>query len=647
MTADLQQAARWAGLSGEGALAGLGPLLAAGVLEPVDLHVVATLAARFGESDPEVLLAAALAVRAPRYGHVCVDLRALDARSLLPESTGAPVADGAAEALGLPAERDGWAARVARSPLVRPAGPGDTPLVLRGALLYTDRYFAYEDRLHAALTKRFASLRAVADPGLLERGLDALFGGDGAPNRQRRAAEVALQRGAAVISGGPGTGKTWTVRNVLTLLYAQWAAAPHAGSRPRIALAAPTGKAAARVVASIHEGLEDHLANVGAALPGGIDGLRSFLQETAPSTLHRLLGWRPDDPTRFRHDAARPLALDVVIVDEASMVDLALMAKLVDAVPEEARLVLLGDRHQLASVEAGSVLADICGEGDGGPAVVFLTESRRFDADSGIGRFARAAVEDRVEDAIAALPPWGRDEPGALVVADGKAVGRDLGRLAHDPRGGLPKAARRLLVEGYRPYLERLRAGPLGAEGLEAVHADALRRLDGFRALCAHRAGVFGVEGINRAATELLADAGLIRPSGAWWLGRPVLVTQNDYGVRRFNGDVGIVVHDGHGEPVVAFPGDAGGVSYLATVRLPAHETVFAMTIHKSQGSEFTDVLVVLPERRSPVLTKELVYTGVTRAKMRVTVLSDEGVLREALERRVQRASGLGEVSWT
>ena len=639
------RAASLLGLASTAPLAALEPFVAAQVLAWVDVDAAALLAARYGEHDPEVILAAALANRAPRHGHTAIDLSTVELRSLRAERRGAEEV----EELALPADRADWVARVAASPLSRGPGAGDTPLVLRGALLYVDRYFAYEDQLRVALVRRFAEHRPVAEPALLERGLDALFGRstEGADDRQRRAAEVALHRGLSVISGGPGTGKTWTVRNLLTLVYAQSVAAGH--DTPRLALAAPTGKAAARVVESLRSGLGDHLVRAAGALPEGasVDGLRAFLEAAAPSTLHRLLGWRPDQPTRFRHDRNRPLPVDVLIVDEASMVDLALMAKLVAAVPPHARLVLLGDRHQLASVEAGSVLADLCGEGDGdvgvSDGVVFLTHSRRFGADSGIGRFASAAVEGRVGDALEVLEPWPGAGPGPMP-PEGQVLDHgDIGRFEPGRRGELPGAVKRLVVQGYRPYLERLRRGPVGGEPLEALHADALKRFDRFRVLCAHRQGRLGVLGVGDTIQQALEAEGLIRAAGPWWLGRPVLVTRNDYSVGRYNGDIGLVVRDDDGAWVVAFPGEGGDVRWLAPARLPEHQTVFAMTIHKSQGSEFDDVLVVLPERVSPVLTRELVYTGVTRAKRRVSVLGSEAVLRSGLSRRVQRASGLGQ----
>ncbi len=641
----LSRAASLLGLSTTEPLQALGPFVAAGVLAAVDVYAGALLAARYPERDPEVILAAALANRAPRHGHTAVDLRTVDLSSLRSERRRVEEVEG----LALPSDRPGWVARVAASSLTRGPGPGDTPLVLRGSLLYIDRYFTYEDLLRSEIERRFAEHRPVGAPALLARGLTALFGeaADGADDRQRQAAEVALHRGLSVISGGPGTGKTWTVRNLLTLVYAQAMAAGQ--EAPRLALAAPTGKAAARVVESLREGLDPHMEKATGALPDGAspEGLRAFLEAANPSTLHRLLGWRPDQPTRFRHHRDKPLPVDVLIVDEASMVDLALMAKLLAAVPPLARVVLLGDRHQLASVEAGSVLADLCGDGDAdegvSDAVVFLTHSRRFHADSGIGRFAAAAVEGRVDDALAYLPTWPATGPEPLPPPGTSVKGSDVGRFAPGRRGELPNAVRCMVVQGYRPYLERLRQGPVGAESLADLHADALRCFDAFRVLCAHRQGPFGVQGMGDIVQQVLEAEGLITPTGPWWLGRPVLVTRNDYSVGRYNGDIGLVVRDDEGEWAVAFPRDRGDVSWLAPARLPEHQTVFAMTIHKSQGSEFDDVLVVLPERVSPVLTRELVYTGITRAKRRVSVFGSEAVLRSGLARRVQRASGLGQ----
>ncbi len=593
----------------------LGAFYQAGVLAAVDVHAVQALGARTGEADPEVLLALALAVRAPRHGHVLIDLDHVRIEPLVPEfAAGCPP---------LPADRRAWRARVAASPLVREETLGRTPFVLRGSALYTDRYHHYETVLQEQFTRRFAATRPVTDAHLLDTGLDALFGARSAADPQRRAASAALTRGAVVVTGGPGTGKTWTVRNVLTLLYAQWASGSGGAAPPRVALAAPTGKASARVVEAIRDGLAAHVKRAKGALPSDtpMADLYDWLAGLQPFTLHRLLGWNPENPTRFRHDASRPLPFDVVLVDEVSMVDVALMAKLVEAVPPDSRLILLGDAHQLASVEAGTVLADLCGGAGRRDAVIVLEKSRRYRPDSGIARFADAALAGNELMAVAAVPPWSSE--------------REVGRITTDD-------LRDLAVAGLRPTYERLRAGPRPGETHEALHAEVLARFDRFRVLAAHRRGSRGVEGLNVAMEAWLVAADLIADvSDPWYVGRPILVTRNDPGAGRFNGDVGMLVTDAHGHRVVAFSGPSGTVAYLPPARLPDHESVFAMTIHKSQGSEFDDVVLVLPERPSPVLTRELVYTGATRAKHRLAVLATPEVIASAVRRPIERASGL------
>jgi exodeoxyribonuclease V alpha subunit len=658
----------------------LRPLRALGVLEALDTHVVDHLGALVGERDPDVLLALALAVRAPRHGHVCVDLAAMKDRELLAaREDDAQEPERETGAFGLPEDRKRWLERVARSGLVR--GPGDLdrarPFVLDGTLLYTDRYFGYQERLSAGLRARLGVLTPPADAALLRRGLDALLdtapAGSGSPvpvlDLTRLGAATAVLRGLTVLCGGPGTGKTYIVRTVLALLWAQWAigAGPRESAPgPRVALAAPTGKAAARMSEAMQLGAEAFLAAAARALPEGRSAaeLRSYLDGLRPSTLHRLLGWNPAHPTRFRHDASNPLPFDVVVVDETSMVDLALMEKLVDAVPPAARLILLGDRHQLSSVEAGTVLADLCGptseasmlrseelarqlgEAAGlrelgahvplsagpGPhdAIVHLDRSRRFRADSGIGQFARACLDPALD-------------PRRVVEILTRSA--DVELMAHGEGGALPEAARRVVLQGFVPYLRRLLAGPVAGETLPELHAGVLRALDSFRVLCAHRAGLSGAAGVNRLVPELLAAHAGIDTRGELWVGRPVLVTRNDPAVQLFNGDLGVVVRDADGAASVVFP-MPGGVRYVAPARLPEHQTAFAMTVHRSQGSELGHAMVVLPAKPSPILTRELVYTAVTRARERMTLVGSVEVLVEALARSVRRASGLEAKLW-
>jgi exodeoxyribonuclease V alpha subunit len=715
----------------------LAPFFHAGVFASVDLHVVAQLGRRVGVLDPDVLLAVALAVRAPRYGHICVDLHKLAIEDLLP-----PVQEGQSQSGGSPPclPGDGWLPRVrAATQLVRDAQDAGriAPFVLDGTVLYTDRYHRYQVDL-AERVRRWSGAEGLfpVDPrdlSHLDQALDALFrppadqpDGPGALNLQRVAGAVALTRRYAVITGGPGMGKTWTVRNLLALLHLRHQRRHERGETERpelaVALAAPTGKAAARMREALRDGLaqdfEPKLEGViGAAQ---ITALSDRVRALEARTLHRLLGFRYDAPTRFRHDRLNPLPYDVIVVDEASMVDFPMMAKLVDAVGERGpageptRLILLGDRHQLASVEAGTVLADLCGPtqaarleftedmrqalerfpclGDLGSrkdpsgrtvvscvqgppahdAVVQFNRTFRFDEKGGIGAFASACL----------LPPERFD---AAAVVDGLAAGGaedSRGRtslLSYREQGELPASLGEILLEGYRPYLELLRQGWAGPSRehptQEVFHRCVLEAFGRFRVLCAHRRGRSGVQGFNEHCVSLLRGRGLISPSGQWWLGRPVLVLRNDYGVRRsgggrglFNGDIGLMVYrivDGERRRMVAFPGpdslpSVGGwggldpsgyvgrslTEYVEPARLPEHATVFAMTIHKSQGSEFDRVLCVLPAEGSRILTRELIYTGVTRARRGVTVLAERGVLESALGDTVGRASGLEGAVW-
>ncbi len=654
------------------------PFVAREVLSLADVHVVDRLAALGAERDAEVLLGLAFAVRAPRVGHIGVDLATI-ARSLASEAgaaRGLAAADADADAdaagdeapLRWPADPVGWNARVRASVLVgEPDAAPPRPFVRGRRLVSTLRYHRYERRLRDAIVRRAEAPEpgvdgAPLDAVQLRRDLERLFA-DAAP-LQRLGGLLTVLRPLSVLSGGPGTGKTFTVRKLLLLLHAQWQA--RWSRPPRVALAAPTGKAAVRLKQALGEQLE--------GLPIREDE-RAWLRAREATTIHRLLGWDPANPTRFRHGPDRRLAYDVVVVDEASMVDLALMSKLVDAVAEGARLVLLGDRDQLASVEAGSVLADLTSraglaqlrftpafverlaslEPSVAPLVradasvppladgiVHFHQPFRFDAGSGIGRVARAIAEGspgRLADAAAWLA--GR-------AAAGEGPFRDLALLPHRD-GRLAKEALGAIVEGYRGYLELLRRGPAADQRDEAFHAEVLRAFDRVRVLAAVRRGPLGVAGLNAAIQAALAEAlpGL-GVSGPFWAGRPLLITENAYEVGRMNGDVGIVVARQPGRDArVAFAGlEPGSVEYLDVARLPPHETVFAMTIHKSQGSQFAHPFVVLPDRASPIVTRELVYTAITRARERVTIAASPTLLLAALERRVPRASELGGLLW-
>ena len=637
----------------------LQPFVEAGVLTDAELRLAARLGRIGGDQHRDVLLAIALALRAPRYGHVCVELDRVAERVAVepqPAAGGAPEEAPATAELSWP-DPDDWQVTLDASPLVRGGQVGETPLVLEAGRLYLDRYWRYERDLADALIARAQQHTEGVDPAALRGWLDQLFGESEGLDRQRLAAALAVLRRLTVIAGGPGTGKTYTVTRVLALLYTQ-ALARDPGRPLRAALAAPTGKAAARLQDSLREGLATLTLD---------PAVRDALARTPAFTLHRLLGTRRDVASRFRHSADDPLPHDVVIVDEASMVSLPLMAKLVEAVREDARLVLLGDRDQLASVEAGAAFGDICGpEGSrpvlrlSGPAVEELRETVGGD----LAAHVEQADEPGVWDAIVRLDRFRRFEAESPLAAVAAAIQREEtepggtlallrdGTMQHDEVGvGLldpdvdptaPRHAEDAAVAAYARYAElALATDPDPGQVLDA--------LNGLRVLCALRRGPQGSWAWNAEIEARLArEVAGFRTDQRWYVGRPILITENDYGVRLYNGDVGVILADReHAERRVAvFPATDGSLRPISPARLPACETTFAMTIHKSQGSQFDHALVVLPEQSSPVLTRELVYTAVTRATRRTTLLARERILQEAIARPVQRATGLQHRLW-
>jgi exodeoxyribonuclease V alpha subunit len=463
--------------------------------------------------------------------------------------------------------------------------------------------------------------------------------GPAAPDvdRQRVAALLAVLGRFTVVTGGTGTGKTSTVVKLLALLVEQ---ARGAGRRLRVALLAPTGKAAARLAESVQR----EKANLD--VPSEV---RAAIPEVA-ATIHRTLGVVPGSSTRFRYNAAHPLLVDVAVVDEASMVDVALMRRLVEALPTACRLILLGDRHQLASVEAGAVLGDLCGGplsysgglierlsgvGDGSwperlprserpnalaDCIVELDRSYRFEAGGSIGKLAAAV---RAGDVDAALSLLGEPEQSVALVTEA------------EPERAVERVCA-AATQGYAPFLR----------GSDAHQQ--LRAFSEFRILCAHRHGPTGVQAMNQAVEQTLFAAGLLDRSGPFYAGRPILITENDYQRGLFNGDVGIVVSERErgGRVRVIFPASDDSLRDLSPAELPAHETVFCMTIHKSQGSEFDQVAIVLPETDSPLLSRELFYTALTRARHRAEVFATPEVVRACVARRIERASGLRDTLW-
>ncbi|MEA3412412.1 MAG: exodeoxyribonuclease V subunit alpha [Pseudomonadota bacterium] len=578
---------------------------------------------RLGGSVPEVTLAACLASHAMDAGHVCLDLR---------RHAGGPVFTSGGEHPVTAPGLASWLTALGESPVV--GRPGDwRPLVLddRGRL-YLHRYWKDEQVLAADLIARARAIDEPGDEARAREGLSRLFpaGPGGDTDWQKVAAVVALRNRLCVISGGPGTGKTTTVARLLALLLEQ-----SGEETPRIALAAPTGKAAARLTESIRvarEGLDTDLATR-AAIPD------------AAATIHRLLGVMAGRPG-FRHNAGNPLAIDALVVDEASMVDLSLMTRLVEALPEGARLILLGDRDQLASVEAGSVLGDIC------------------------ARAGEAPWSGRQVEAIARLTgeEVGAGDDAAPGIADSVvllrrsyrfASGGEIGSLSAAVNAGLPGAVAEVLRrDGEVRRIDHFSArDPVPAAQYVAAFQDliaerdparALARFDGFRVLCALRSGPAGVVAVNDAVETALRRSGRVQGQGEWYPGRPVMITRNDYVLRLYNGDIGICLPEtgGSDEPMIWFRAADGDLRPVSPGRLPPHETAYAMTVHKSQGSEFDRVLLILPDSDNRLLTRELLYTAITRAKVSLEIRGRSGILDASVTRRVHRESGLTEHLW-
>ncbi|OOG57262.1 exodeoxyribonuclease V subunit alpha [Rhodanobacter sp. C03] len=663
-------------------------------LRPLDIALARFLAERDGDTAPGLLWLAALLSRQLADGHLCLDLEALPAladeqdwpsgwRPLLRAITENPAA-------------------LSSSPLVadgHSGHPAAAPLVLDGTRLYLRRYWNHERQVAAAIRVRLTLPQAV--PEQLADELTRLFptpcrsdfsrDAPGVSQTESIAAEAAPTNSTpdwpkiacalaacgafTVITGGPGTGKTTTVVRLLGLLQTLQLR-QHA--RPlRIRLAAPTGKAAARLNASIAAQIAqlDVDDATRAAIPAEV------------VTLHRLLGARPDT-RRFRHDRGNPLHLDLLVVDEASMIDLEMMSAVLAALPPTARLILLGDKDQLSSVEAGAVLGDLCRRAETGhysastadwlcettgsdirafvcadaqpldQQLAMLRHSHRFGDSSGIGQLARAVNAgdtDRVHALLATpstdlawLPVSQRMQLAELAIDGGNVhLSVNDGSTIHHER-----------AVGYRHYLELLRrerpASAIDAAAHDHWARDVLQAFNRFQLLCALRQGPHGVEGLNQLIADALHAQGLIESSHGWYEGRPIMLTRNDYSLGLANGDVGICLRlpdeRGHLCLSVAFlaSATAGSTSstrirHVVPARLGEVATVYAMTVHKSQGSEFEHTALVLPTEASNVLTRELLYTGITRARRWFSLLGSEAIVDLATRQRTRRYSGLAE----
>jgi exodeoxyribonuclease V alpha subunit len=594
----------------------------------IDRHFADFLQRLEGREDQPLWLAAALASNATQSGNICLDLQSIAGKPL-------PKQEAQTSDSGCAPDLSDWVKVLKRCTVV--GEPGDfRPLVLDHAgRLYLYRYWKYEQRVAELLKEFAASDLHDFDATILREGLARLFPPQGpdALDWQRLAAVTAILRRFSVVTGGPGTGKTSTVLRILALLLAQ-----PGHERLRIALAAPTGKAAARLKEAVKQSKD--------ALGLSLEVLARIPEEAF--TLHRLLGFIPGSRV-FRHNQANPLPFELIVVDEASMVDLPLMAKLLDAVPPSARLLLLGDRDQLASVEPGAVFGDICSLAEaagwstafregikpylpalpassphGGPlqdSMTVLRRSYRFGAESGIGQLSRSIQAG--------------DRDAAIQLLNAKVLPDVVWEVATP--SVLQGRLERWILEAYSGCLQ-------AASPVEAFTLFARSRI-----LCAVRQGPFGVAFINQVAEDTLARKGLVRWRGAWYRGRPVMISRNDYQTRLFNGDIGIAwaepprVQSGPAPLGVIFPSESGEMRRILPSRLPEHETVYAMTVHKAQGSEFDSILLVLPDQASPVLTREMLYTAVTRARKRVEIWAQRETIEASIEKRVTRHSGLRE----
>ncbi|WP_394425154.1 exodeoxyribonuclease V subunit alpha [Vreelandella stevensii] len=737
--------------------------VARGWLRDLDRALVRFLASEAPDAPTLLLLAAALASHQLGRGHVCLDINATlnapdFALSLPPEG------DDLTDPPPLPSDvlatltLSEWQAAL-HHPLLTSEGPGNTPLVVvtthsasgtPSTRLYLRRYWQYEQSLHQHIAARLAgtgsesqggrpihwAMGDASHPGLLPQALNILFKPSNALDWQKTACALAARSRFGIITGGPGTGKTTTVVRLLALLQTLQLA-QHPRQPLRIRLAAPTGKAAARLNESIAGQVAKLPFNDLTMLLKGAEQTEASSEETVlektlwegasarddspteqlsatipteVTTLHRLLGARPDT-RHFRHSAANPLALDVLVIDEASMVDIEMMAATLSALPAHAQCILLGDKDQLASVEAGSVLGDLCrraeaahytpataewlAQATGQPlpaefidpagqpldqAITMLRVSHRFNEHSGIGQLAKAINqpghaqnEREKQQAVTAVLRHGYPDIHHLVMSDDAALdklvihgspsgftGNGEGRTDHQGQPIAPPT-------GYRHYLKVLQAQRPRGESFEespaaynAWASEVLSAYSHFQLLCALRKGPWGVEGLNQRIASTLRGEKLLFGSDytlekGWFEGRPVLVTQNDYGLKLMNGDIGITlaVPDPRNPQQkllrVAFPSSSAAsdpekpIRWVLPSRLHAVETVFAMTVHKSQGSEFLHTALLLPPTLNPILTRELVYTGITRARAWLTVVeAKRGVLNEAVVREVVRVSGVG-----
>jgi exodeoxyribonuclease V alpha subunit len=600
----------------------------------LDRHFARFLTSLSGRETPELYYAAALLSHHVAEGHVCLDLRIWERRQI-------KTIDGRKDIYTAPKLTD-WRTTLTNCPVV--GKPGDfKPLILDDRCrLYLYRYWEYEsllaDRIRQLVFQPSGSMIRRPDKHCLDRLFPATSGIE--PDWQKMAALIACLKPFLVISGSPGTGKTTTVAGILALLL------EHAPTtKLRIALTAPTGKAAARLQEAILSAKETLACEA---------SIKACIPEKA-STVHRLLGSLPGTSS-FRRHQKNPLPVDIIVVDEASMMDMPLLSRLVQAMHEKTRLILVGDKNQLASVEAGAVLGDICGDFPGNLFSSEMIEEIRPYADDQFLQHVTAAETPGLHDCIIQLRKnyrfAGLSDIGKASAVVNRGEGAQLleSLSAHSCGGvdwsALPKLdelegrLERIILNGFREYLDLIHTA--------GAWDDVFAAFERFRVLCALRQGPFGVVAINQRIESILEAKGLISRSRPFYCGQPVMITRNNTQLRLYNGDIGLILADPDKDGALSFfsPDGVGRYRRLSPQRLPDYETVYAMTVHKSQGSEFGRVLLLLSDTDAPLLTRELIYTGMTRARKQVHVWSDEKVFISATSRCIRRTSGLRDALW-
>lgn len=584
-----------------------------GELREIDLHAALFMEKLAGGNSPELLLAAALTSRAVGEGHICLPLDITAGRQVFSQDIPC-----------LAPDLNTWQNKLLASGV---AGPDDKgfPLVLDPAgRLYLSRHFRCERMIANDLVSRSAGVVPVRTEEAAKI-ISGMFSDSAGEDWQKVAVAAAALKRFVVISGGPGTGKTYTVARILALQQVL------SGGNLRIALAAPTGKAAVR--------LQESITNAKLS----IDKVYADLVPVEAKTLHRLLGFNPG-AGKFKYNRDNKLHIDLLVIDEASMIDVELMAALVQALPQNARLVLLGDRDQLTSVEAGSLFGDICSTNVPGwstrmceqvkelvgwapqaktsdetfdDSVVLLQKSYRFGEHEGIARLA-SIVNNGNGQQITAL---------AMQEFDDLMVGQL-------DKGDMRTVLEEHIFAGFKQCFSSI------------TPEEALAALSRFRILCAIRQGSQGVEGLNRLTEDILRQRGLIDGDDQWYKGRPLIIRNNHYELQLFNGDTGIVWPGDDGKLWAWFSAAGGDLHQVPLSRLPNYETAYAITVHQSQGSEFEEVLFMLPSADSRVLCRELIYTGITRARKKLMLFGDTDLLVKAVEDRVVRYSGLQKKLW-